>query len=70
MTRGLEFGTAYVCSAHRLRVQPGTGDAPLEHEGGNAGRPCSSQLFTRTERVKVGRDEVVAALAGEAGDDT
>ena len=39
-----------------------------EHEGGNAGRPCGSQVFTRTERVKVGRDEVVAALAGEDED--
>ena len=68
MTRGLELGISYVCSAHRLRVIPGTGDAPLEHEGGNAGRPCGSQVFTRTERVKVGRAEVVAALAGEDGE--
>ena len=50
--------TSYVCS----------GEAPLEHEGGNAGRPCTSQVFTRTERQKVSRAEVLAALAGEDGE--
>ena len=65
MTRAAELGTSYVCSAHRLRVQPGTGEAPLEHEGGNAGRPCSSQVFTRTERRKATRTEVLAEMAGE-----
>jgi len=53
---------SYICSAHRLRVQPGSGAAPLEHEGGNAGRPCGSQVFTVTERRKATRAEVLAAL--------
>ena len=69
MGRALELGTSFVCSAHRLRVQPGTGEAPLEHEGGNAGKPCGCQVYTRTERSQVTRAEVLAELAALAGED-
>ena len=68
--KALELGTTYKCGTHGLNVRLGTGTAPLEHMGGNAGRPCDSQVYVVTERRKVSRAEVLTALAGEGtGDD-
>lgn len=69
MPRGTELGTIIVCSASNLRVQAGTGEAPIEHIGGNAGRPCESQRFTITVRREALRAEVLAELASLAGED-
>ena len=60
-----ELGTTYKCGTHGLNVKLGTGKAPLEHMGGNAGRPCDSQVYVVTVRRKVSRAEVLTALAGE-----
>ena len=67
--RTLELGTWYICASHGLRVQPGTGVAPIVHTGGNAGRPCTSQVFTVTRRWKATRGEVLSALY-ETGEET
>lgn len=69
MPRGSDLGTKYVCAAHRLEVNLGKGDTPLEHTGGNAGRPCTSQVFTVTRRWKATRGEVLSALS-ETGEET
>ena len=69
MTRAVKLGTFFICGAHNLEVQAGTGVSPLDHVGGNAGKPCESQVFTRTERVKASRGEVLAELAALAGED-
>ena len=63
-----ELGTTYKCGTHGLNVRLGTGTAPLEHMGGNAGRPCDSQVYVMTERRKVNRAEVLTALAREEAD--
>jgi hypothetical protein len=65
MARPADLGTTHICCRHGLRVVPGTGAAPLVHTGGNAGRPCDSQVYVVTERREVSRAEVLTALAGE-----
>jgi hypothetical protein len=69
VARGTELGTIIICSASNLRVQAGSGEAPIEHVGGNAGKPCGSQVFTITVRRKADRAEVLAELAALAGED-
>jgi hypothetical protein len=59
------LGTTIICAVSNLRVQAGTGKAPIEHAGGNAGRTCESQMFTIIERRKAGRE--VLAKRREAG---
>ena len=61
-------GTTWICGAHRLTVQPGTGGTPVEHVGGNAGLVCTSQVFTETVRRQAARAEVLAAMAGKDGE--
>ena len=69
MTRAAKLGTFFICGAHNLGVQAGAGVSPLDHVGGNAGKPCGCQLYTRTERRQVTRAEVLAELAALAGED-
>jgi hypothetical protein len=53
---------AVLCTAHRRRVKPGTGDV-IMHDGGNVDPRCTSEQFIIRREERGGRAAVLAGWA-------